>query len=73
VESKRAVISNVAGRLNALSPLATLSRGYAVARSASGETLSSAAQFEKGQQFVVQLRDGKVAATADSVLIQKTP
>ena len=41
VERRRAAVALISGRLNALSPLATLARGYAVAQDpSSGRTLS---------------------------------
>lgn len=63
-ERRRARLENLAGRLHALSPLATLARGYAVARALDGEALTSAGQFEPGLRFSLQLRDGIIAATA---------
>ncbi|MBA3341206.1 MAG: exodeoxyribonuclease VII large subunit [Gemmatimonadaceae bacterium] len=66
-ERRRAHVATTAGRLNALSPLATLERGYAVARSVSGETLSSVEQFEGGMAFELMLRDGFIAASVDRV------
>ena len=53
-----------AARLHALSPLATLGRGYAVARSAEGETLTSVRHFAAGMPFQLLLRDGAVRALA---------
>jgi exodeoxyribonuclease VII large subunit len=67
VERRRAGMAGVAGRLNALSPLATLSRGYAVARGADGETLTSVSQFVVGEPFDLSLRDGVVAARTEDV------
>jgi exodeoxyribonuclease VII large subunit len=67
VDSRRALISNTAGRLNALSPLATLERGYTIARGAEGETLHSVGQFKTGDVFRLQMRDGSIAATVDEV------
>ncbi len=66
-ERRRASVGGMAGRLNALSPLATLARGYAVARGASGETLASAEQFAVGESFELMLRDGRVEATTRGV------
>ncbi len=63
-DRRRSSISSVAGRLNALSPLATLSRGYAVARDSDGTTLSSVQQFEEGKPFELMLQDGSVEAEA---------
>ncbi len=55
------------GQLHALSPLATLARGYAVARSEDGRTLASVSRFTPGSSFELLLRDGRVMATANSV------
>ena len=57
----------LSGRLNALSPLATLERGFAVARDASGRTLSSVADFASGAPFSLRVRDGEVEATTRAV------
>ena len=57
----------LSGRLNALSPLATLERGYAVARDASGTTLSSVTAFGVDQPFILRVRDGDVEAVTRSV------
>ncbi len=66
-EKRRTAVSSLAGQLNALSPLATLSRGYAVARDADGTTLASIGQFEAGKHFSLTLRDGSLDATVDRV------
>ena len=68
-ETRVAALAGVSGKLNALSPLATLSRGYAVARAENGETLSSVGDFEPGVDFRLQLKDGVMRATAKDVLI----
>jgi exodeoxyribonuclease VII large subunit len=67
LETRRAGMSAVAGRLNALSPLATLSRGYAVARRPDGEALTRAAQFVGGERFDLSLSDGTVDARVQGV------
>ncbi|HJQ53158.1 MAG TPA: exodeoxyribonuclease VII large subunit [Gemmatimonadaceae bacterium] len=64
VATRRSVLSSTAARLNALSPLATLSRGYAVARDANGRALTSASQFPPGLEFDLILHDGRVGAKA---------
>jgi exodeoxyribonuclease VII large subunit len=66
-ERRSARVSAIAGRLNALSPLATLARGYAVARDESGNTLGSTASFTPALDFDLLLRDGTVRATTRSV------
>jgi exodeoxyribonuclease VII large subunit len=67
VVAKRSVIGTAAARLNALSPLATLSRGYAVARDADGSALTSARQFKRGLEFELLLHDGSINAETKSI------
>jgi exodeoxyribonuclease VII large subunit len=69
VEQRRTSLAALAGRLNALSPLATLERGYAAARGADGMTLSSVAQFAEGTDFSLRLRDGEVDATTRRIRV----
>jgi len=64
VGRNRATIGTAAARLNALSPLATLSRGYAVARDPNGGALTSVRHFKPGFDFELLLHDGKVNAEA---------
>jgi exodeoxyribonuclease VII large subunit len=65
-ERRTARLTTAAGQLNALSPLATLSRGYAVARAADGgPTLTSVDQFTPGGRFDLLLRDGTVRARTE--------
>lgn len=61
-ETRSAALAGVSGRLNALSPLATLARGYSVARAMDGTTLSSADDFVPGEKFQLLVRDGTVRA-----------
>ena len=53
-----------AGRLRALSPRATLGRGYAIVRSSS-EIVRSATQVEAGDRVAVELAEGDFEATVD--------
>jgi len=65
VAERKSLLGNTAARLNALSPLATLSRGYAVARDENGAALTSARQFYAGLKFNLLLRDGQIAAKTE--------
>ena len=67
VERYRARTATLGGRLDALSPLATLGRGFAVAVGADGAARGRAAQFTSGAAFELILRDGRVAARAESI------
>lgn len=61
-ERRRARLAELGAHLNGLSPLATLSRGYAVARAEDGRALTSVAAFAPDQPFSLQLRDGRIGA-----------
>ena len=65
LERGRARVRGVAGRLDALSPLATLARGYAVATDADGGLLASVDRFEAGSRFYLRVRDGSVEAVTE--------
>jgi exodeoxyribonuclease VII large subunit len=67
VATRKATLGALAGRLHALSPLATLDRGYAVARNAKGRTLASVRDFDTGWSFVLRVRDGEVTSTATEI------
>ncbi len=62
-ERRRARLETLAGKLNALSPLSTLARGYAVARGADGRALVSVVDFAPGEDFMLTVRDGTVTST----------
>jgi exodeoxyribonuclease VII large subunit len=62
VLSRRTQLETIAGRLHVLSPLATLARGYAVARGTDGTTLDSIAAFRDRMSFELVVRDGVVPA-----------
>ena len=68
VERRRARWDRAAGRLHALSPLAVLGRGYAIARRATdGTALSDTVAFTPGLPFTLLLRDGEIAARTEAV------
>ena len=71
VKASRNEMTSIAGRLNVLSPLATLSRGYAVARSESGEALTSASDFVRNEKFDLLLHDGVVEARTEEIRTEK--
>lgn len=54
-------------RVRALSPLATLRRGYAVLSDAEGRALSSVEAVSPGDSILVRLADGRIAATTTTV------
>ena len=62
-----AMIARAAASLEALSPLAVLARGYAIARDGEGHVVSDAAQLEVGQDVSVRLGKGAFEATVTRV------
>ena len=58
---KGARLSEVTGKMDILSPLATLGRGYALPQDASGRILRSVEAFEEGARFSLRVSDGSVA------------
>ncbi|MDQ6886354.1 MAG: exodeoxyribonuclease VII large subunit [Gemmatimonadota bacterium] len=66
-ERRRAMLAAWSGRLSALSPLATLSRGYAVARDGDGRALTHVSLFAAGAPFSLLLRDGELDAITSVV------
>jgi exodeoxyribonuclease VII large subunit len=66
-DRRRATLETSAARLNGLSPLATLARGYGIARSPAGDALTSVSRFSPDEPFELVLRDGRVSARTESV------
>jgi len=67
LERRRSSLEASAGRLNALSPLATLDRGYTITRTTDGRTVRSARALATGQPVNVIFRDGVVNATVERI------
>ncbi|ENM5729886.1 exodeoxyribonuclease VII large subunit [Vibrio mimicus] len=53
-------------KMDAVSPLATLARGYSVTRTAQGELVRQSAQVKPGDTLVTQLMDGEILSTVNS-------
>lgn len=60
-------LARLAGKLEALSPLSALARGYSVALDDAGRVLRSIADFRAGHEFTLRVQDGRVECTADSI------
>ena len=64
LERRRATLEQTAGRLRALSPQATLNRGYAIVRA--GESIvRSAEAVEPGERIDVEVGDGRFGARVE--------
>lgn len=64
LERRRAALDHTAGRLRALSPRATLERGYAIVRAA-GEIVRSSSQLATGSRVDVELGTGGFGAEVE--------
>jgi exodeoxyribonuclease VII large subunit len=67
VERRRLGLEGMAGRLHALSPLATLARGYAVLSDGEGSPVTSVNGLDPGDVFVARLHDGRIHARTERV------
>jgi exodeoxyribonuclease VII large subunit len=67
LSQRRRAISDLLRRLRALSPSATLSRGYAIVETEAGHVLHDAAEATPGQRLRIQLHHGSLAATVDAI------
>jgi exodeoxyribonuclease VII large subunit len=64
LERRRTAVEHAAGRLRALSPKATLSRGYAIVR-AGGAIVRSPAAVTPGERLAIELAEGELGARAE--------
>jgi len=64
-------LSALAGRLDALSPLAVIARGYSVVRDHHGRVVQRLADTQPGAQIVARVIDGWIEATVDGHKPQK--
>lgn len=62
----QARLSTAGGKLHALSPLATLSRGYSIAYDTARRPISKIAQAQAGDSITLRLQDGSLGCTVHS-------
>ena len=58
----KSTLALAAGKLNALSPLSTLDRGYAIVRDAGGSVITNAVQTQPGQHITVRFAENQITA-----------
>lgn len=61
LKGKRRAWQVAASQLDALSPLATLARGYSICKDSSGKTVTDASQVHAGEEVDVRLSRGRLA------------
>lgn len=62
---KRVMLS--CGKLESLSPLAVLGRGYAMAQNREGQVMSRVADIQVGDKLTLRMSDGHLTATVDTL------
>lgn len=67
LERQDARLGRAADRLQALSPLAALGRGYAVAQDAEGRVLRGTEAFSAGDRFRLRVSDGRIDCRVEGV------
>jgi exodeoxyribonuclease VII large subunit len=66
LERRRAALDHTGAQLQALSPLSTLARGYAIVR-AGGDALREAVAVAPGQRLEIELASGELGARVEEV------
>ncbi len=67
-QRKRQTFTSLVGRLDALSPLAVLSRGYAIARDEAGHVIKDAAATQPGEQLEIMLHKGQLRCRVEEIV-----
>lgn len=67
ISLKRQLFVSYTAKLDAMSPLKVLSRGYSLAETDQGDVLRSVSQIRAGDRFSVSLSDGKVIAKVSDI------
>lgn len=62
LDRKKQQFIGLTSKLDAMSPLKVLTRGYALAKTEGGEVLKSVSQVETGDNIIVSLSDGQLRA-----------
>lgn len=71
-EIKKHALSALSGKLEALSPLAVLSRGYGVVSSEEGKLIKEIADVSVGDKITVKVRDGEIYAGVSGTVAADT-
>jgi exodeoxyribonuclease VII large subunit len=69
--SRRGSLEALAGKLDALSPLKVLDRGYSLARGPGGQVLRSCSGLHQGDDVTVTLRDGDLRTRIEEIVTRR--
>ncbi len=71
LREERLRLSHTIDRVRALSPLATLQRGYAILSDANGHSIEHVADTEPGTRVIARLADGRLGLTVNDIEVQE--
>ncbi len=71
LREERNSLAHALDRIRALSPQATLQRGYAILADADGHTIDRVATTNKGTKLIARLADGQLGLTVTSTTLQE--
>jgi exodeoxyribonuclease VII large subunit len=71
VAHRRLSLESLAGKLDALSPLKVLDRGYSLTRGPGGQVLRSCAGLQQGDDVTVTLRDGDLRTRIEEIVARR--
>lgn len=67
IQVRRHLLGRLSGMMDALSPLATLRRGYAVPLGSGGRVLRGVSDFSPGETFELRVVDGRIGCDARDI------
>ncbi|HEY8499318.1 MAG TPA: exodeoxyribonuclease VII large subunit, partial [Clostridia bacterium] len=68
LEIEKGRLCTIYGKLDALSPLKVLSRGYGIARNESGEIIKSVSKVRQGDFIELIISDGTIHCEAEEII-----
>ena len=68
LDRHRSALGNMAGRLDALSPLTVLSRGYAIVQKEDGSVIKSVKTMKPGDRITIRVAGGRFGALFEKAL-----
>lgn len=69
VSKAKNALTTVAAKLEALSPLGVLARGYSITHDESGKTIRNASDLSRGQAFRTRLHSGEIVGTVTQIIL----
>ncbi len=66
VSTQRKRLENMSGRLDAMSPLKVLRRGYSITENSRGEVVRSVKELQPGDHITIRLHEGRVRARVEN-------